>query len=357
MEKSGPGTVDPAKLEQFLNKVVGDFGAALSMGLAYIGDRLGIYRARAQHGPMTSEVLAGRTGLDERYLREWLLNQAAGGYCDYDPISGTYSLGPEQVVALTQEDSPAFVAGGFSVIKAMVAAVPRIQARFVSGEGLPWCEHDPDLFTGTERFFRPGYARFLIGEWIPALEGMPERLARGARVADVGCGLGASTRLMAHAYPSSRFFGFDNHSPSIEKARAAAAAEGLSDRIEFQVVTASEFPGESYALIAFFDCLHDMQDPVSAIRHAAGALEPEGSVMIVEPMAGEKPEENFNAVGRTFSAASTLCCTANGKLEGGAALGAVASESRLREIVRAGGLERFERVATTPFNRVFQARR
>jgi SAM-dependent methyltransferase len=351
------GTINEEKLHGFLGKVVTDFGAALSSVLVYIGQKLGIYKALAEGGAATPAELAARTGLNERYLREWLVNQAAGGYVEYDAATGRFDLSPEQAVALTDEESPFFVGGGFYLVKALTRAEQRISEAFMTGGGMLWGEHDPDLFVGTERFFRPGYRGHLVNSWIPALSGVEEKLKAGGVAADVGCGHGASTVIMAQAYPASRFRGFDNHAPSIERARRAAAEAGVSDRVSFEVANASEFPGEAYDLVAFFDCLHDMGDPVGAARRACAALAEGGSAMIVEPMAGNTIEENFNPVGRTFSAASTLCCTANSLAHGGPALGAVASEDALRETVLAGGFREFRRAAETPFNRVYEARR
>ncbi|MBI3320790.1 MAG: methyltransferase domain-containing protein [Candidatus Omnitrophica bacterium] len=349
--------IDEQKLHAFVGKVVEDFGAALSSMLVYIGQKLGLYAAMAEAGPVNPEELARRTGLTERYLREWLLNQAAGGYVAYDPTTGRYHLPPEQAVALTDDTSPFFVGGGFYVIKAMLHAEPRISEAFRVGGGMLWGEHDPDLFVGTERFFRPGYATHLIASWIPALTGIEAKLRIGSRVADVGCGHGASTRIMAQAFPNSRFWGFDSHEASIEHAKRAAAEANVSDRVTFEVVEAARIPPKGYELITFFDCLHDMGNPTDACRRAYEALAPEGSVLIVEPMAGHRIEENFNPIGRTFSAASTLCCTANALAHGGQALGAVATDAALREAVCAGGFTQFRRAAETPFNRIFEARR
>ena len=348
---------DEGKLEAFLGKVVGDFGAALSSSLAYLGVRLGLYEAMAGAGPLTPGELAAQTGTAERYVREWLVNQAAGGYVEYDPATGRFTLPPEHAVALTDAASPFYVGGGFYVVKAMAAATPRIAEAFQNGGGMLWGDHDPDLFVGTERFFRPGYTAHLVAEWIPALTGIEAKLQAGARVADVGCGRGASTVIMARAYPNSHFFGFDTHAPSIEGARQAAAEAGVSDRATFEVADASSFPGEGYDLIAFFDCLHDMGDPAGAARRAFEALDADGSVRLVEPMAGNVWEENFNPIGRTFSAASTLCCTANSLALGGPALGAVATEEALRDTVLSGGFTSFRRATETPFNRVFEARK
>lgn len=351
--------LDEKKLEAFLGKVVGDFGAAVGTVLAHIGDKLGLYRALAEAGPLTSAVLAERTGTTERYVREWLINQAAGGYVQYDSESGRYYLLPEQAAALADEDSPAFVGGGFQVLTALMKAETRITDAFRTGEGMLWGEHDPGLFQGTERFFRPGYRMHLVAAWIPALDGVEAKLKRGARIADIGCGHGASTLIMAEAYPNSRFWGFDNHAPSIERARRAAEEAGVADRVTFEVAPAAEFPGSDYDLIAFFDCLHDMGDPLSAARRACEALAADGTAMIVEPMAGTTVEGNFNPVGRVFSGASVLCCTPNAVAAGGVhtALGTVASDDCLREVATAAGFTRFRRATETPFNRVFEARR
>jgi SAM-dependent methyltransferase len=348
--------INEEKMNAFLGKVVGDFGAALSSSLVYIGQKLGLYKALAEAGPVTSSQLAEKTSTNERYVREWLVNQAASGYVDYDKETGRYSLAPEQAAALTDESSPFYVGGGFYVIKAMSNAVPRIEESFKNGGGLLWRDHDPDLFLGTERFFRPGYAAHLTTSWIPSLTGVEDKLKAGGKVADVGCGYGASAIIMAQAYPNSLFWGFDNHPNSIETARERAKDAGVSDRVTFEVANASDFPNKQYDMIAFFDCLHDMGDPVGACKRASEALAPDGTVLIVEPMAGNTVEENFNIIGRTFSGASTLCCTANSMALGGPALGAVATEDEIREKVLAGGFSQFRRATETPFNRIFEVR-
>ncbi|HMF56759.1 MAG TPA: methyltransferase domain-containing protein [Pyrinomonadaceae bacterium] len=350
-------SIDEGKMNAFLGKVVTDFGAALSSTLAYIGQKLGLYKGLAEGGAQTPAELAERTGTVERYVREWLVNQASGGYVEYDAATGRYSLSPEQTVALTDESSPFYIGGGFYVVKAMSQAQPRIAEYFRNGGGMLWGEHDPDLFVGTERFFRPGYTANLVNTWIPALDGVEEKLKAGAKVADIGCGHGSSTVIMAKAYPDSRFYGFDNHEPSIETARERATDAGVGASVNFDAATAQDFPGESYDLITFFDCLHDMGDPVGAMKRAFEALAPDGTVLIVEPMAGNSVEENFNPIGRTFSAASTLCCTSNSLAQNGPALGAVASEDKLRETVMAGGFTQFRRATETPFNRIFEARK
>lgn len=350
-------SINEDKMNAFLGKVVGDFGASLSSALVYLGQKLGLYKAMTDAGPMTPVELAQRTNTNERYVREWLINQAAGGYAEYDPESGRFSLTPEQSVALTDEQSPFYVGGGFFVVKAMTAAVSRIEDHFRNGGGMLWGEHDPDLFVGTEKFFRPGYTAHLVNTWIPSLIGIEEKLNSGGKVADVGCGHGASTIIMAKAFPQSRFWGFDNHEASIRHAREAAEAAGVSDRVTFEVADARTFPGEDYDLVCFFDCLHDMGDPVGAAARAAAVLGDGGCAMIVEPMAGNTIEENFNPIGRTFAAASTLCCTSNSLALEGPALGAVASEAAIREKVLAGGFKQFRRATETAFNRVFEARR
>jgi 2-polyprenyl-3-methyl-5-hydroxy-6-metoxy-1,4-benzoquinol methylase len=352
-----PATINEDKMHAFLGKVVGDFGAALSSSLVYIGQKLGLFKALASAGSMTPAELATATSTNERYVREWLINQAAGGYVDYDAASGRYSLSPEQAMALTDESSPFYVGGGFYVVKAMTSAVNRIEDYFKNGGGMLWGEHDSDLFVGTERFFRPGYAAHLIASWIPALTGVEEKLKAGAKVADIGCGHGSSTIIMAQAYPNSRFWGFDNHEKSIATARQRAADAGVSDRVTFAVANASELPDEQYDLVTFFDCLHDMGDPIGACKRAAEVLAADGSALIVEPMAGNTVEENFNIIGRTFSGASTLCCTSNSLAMNGPALGAVAPESAIREVVLAGGFKEFRRATETPFNRIFEARK
>jgi 2-polyprenyl-3-methyl-5-hydroxy-6-metoxy-1,4-benzoquinol methylase len=352
-----PAPINEDKMHAFLGKVVGDFGAALSASLVYIGQKLGLYKALAAGNPVTPAELATRTATNERYIREWLINQAASGYVDYDAASGRYSLAPEQAAALTDEASPFYVGGGFFVVKAMTHAVGRIEEAFKHGGGILWGDHDPDLFVGTERFFRPGYAAHLIASWIPALTGIEEKLKAGGKVGDIGCGHGSSTIIMAQAYPNSRFWGFDNHEKSIETARQRAADAGVADRVTFAVANASELPNEQFDMVAFFDCLHDMGDPVGACKRAAEVLNAEGSALIVEPMAGNTVEENFNIIGRTFSGASTLCCTSNSLALNGPALGAVAPESAIREVVLAGGFAEFRRATETPFNRIFEARK
>lgn len=348
--------IDEAKLGAFMGKVVGELGALVSASLVHIGDKLGLYKAMADGVPVTSAELAQRTGTTERYVREWLVNQAAGGYLEYDPATGRYLLPPEQATALADSESPYFVCGGFQAMLALTRAEPRIAEAFLTGEGMFWGEHDHNLFQGTERFFKPGYIAHLVDTWIPALDGVDTKLKAGAKVADVGCGHGASTIIMAQAYPHSHFYGYDNHAPSIERARQAAAEAGVADLIEFHVAGSDDFPGEGYDLVAFFDCFHDLGNPAGAAQRARETLAADGTVMIVEPMAGNVVEENLNPVGRVFSGASVLCCTPNALAYGGHALGTIATDAALQQMVSRGGLTRFRRASETPFNRVFEAK-
>jgi SAM-dependent methyltransferase len=350
-------SVDQEKLNQFMQKAVGDLGATFHAALVVIGDKLGLYRAMAEAGPVTSSELAKRAGASERYVREWLAANAAGGYVNYDASAGRYSLSAEQSFALAEEGSPAFLPGAFQAAVAAIKAEPKIAEAFRTGCGVGWHEHDPGLFQGTERFFRPGYAANLISGWIPSLDGVEAKLRNGARVADVGCGHGASTILMAQAYQSSTFTGFDYHEASIERAREAADEAGVAERVKFEVASAKNYPGRDYDFIAFFDCLHDMGDPVGAASYVRKTLVSDGVLMIVEPYANDRVEENLNPVGRLYYSASTLICTpASLSQEVGLALGAQAGEARMREVVTKGGFTRFRRASETPFNLVFEAR-
>ncbi|HEY7391703.1 MAG TPA: class I SAM-dependent methyltransferase [Bryobacteraceae bacterium] len=354
---SAMSPIDESKLNEFMGKAISDMGAAMHAALILLGDRLGLYKAMADSQPVSSLALAERTGLHERYVREWLNANAASGYLSYDSTNGTYTLPPEQALALAVEDSPVFLPGAFQIISACYNDAPKIEDAFRTGAGVGWHEHHHDLYHGTERFFRPNYNANLISSWIPALAGVGEKLARGAKVADVGCGLGASTILMAKAFPNSTFYGFDYHAGSIEMARSAADKAGLGGRIRFEIAPAKSFPGNDYDFIAFFDCLHDMGDPAGAAAHVRQALHPEGTWMIVEPFAQDTPEANHNPLGRVFYSASTmLCVPASLSQEVGAALGAQAGEQRIRSVVTAGGFTRFRRATETPFNLVFEAR-
>jgi SAM-dependent methyltransferase len=349
--------LDEVKLQAFVGQAVNELGATLGAALVVIGDRLGLYKAMAGAGPLSPTELAGRTGMAERYVREWLNAQAAGGYVTYDARTQRYSLPPEQAFALADDQSPVFLPGAFQGMTAAVRDAPRIAEAFRTGAGVGWEEHSPDLFEGTERFFRPGYHAHLVTSWIPALEGVERKLRQGATVADVGCGHGASTIVLAQAYPASTFVGFDYHAPSIEQARARAADAGVQDRVRFEVAAAKDYPGRDYDLVAFFDCLHDMGDPVGAARHVLASLDPDGTWLIVEPFAADRVEDNLNPVGRVYYGASTLICTpASLAQEVGAALGAQAGEARLRDVVSAAGFTRFRCAAETPFNMVLEAR-
>jgi 2-polyprenyl-3-methyl-5-hydroxy-6-metoxy-1,4-benzoquinol methylase len=349
--------IDEAKLEQFMGQFVGDLGAAITAPLVLIGDKLGLYKAMADSEPVTSEQLAERTGCRERYIREWLCQQAASGYVEYDAGEGTFRLPPEQAMALADEDSPAFIPGAFQLVAATIKDEPEITERFRSGEGFGWHEHHQDLYAGTERFFRPGYLASLVGAWLPALDGVVEKLTTGARVADIGCGHGASTILMAQAFPASEFVGSDYHEGSIVAARKAAERSGVADRVSFEVASAKDFGGGPFDLVCVFDALHDMGDPEGAARHVREQLAPDGTWMVVEPFAGDAIEENLNPVGRIFYGGSTMLCTpASLSQEVGLALGAQAGEQRLTEVLNGGGFGRVRRAAETPFNIVLEAR-
>ncbi len=348
---------DESKLNEFMGRAVTDMGAAMHAVMILLGDRLGLYKAMADSHPITPAELAQRTGTHERYVREWLNASAASGYVTYTAATKTYTLPPEQALALAVEDSPVFLPGVFQILSACFHDAPKIEDAFRTGKGVGWHEHHHDLFHGTERFFRPNYNANLVSNWIPALTGVEEKLKLGAKVADVGCGLGASTILLAEAYPKSEFYGFDYHAGSIEMARQAAARAGVAARIRFEVAPAKQFPGKDYDFVAFFDCLHDMGDPAGASAHVRAALKQDGTWMIVEPFAGDTPQANHNPIGRIFYSASTmLCVPASMAQEVGAALGAQAGEQRIREVVTAGGFKRFRRATETPFNLVFEAR-
>jgi SAM-dependent methyltransferase len=349
--------IDEAKLEAFMGQVLSDMGATISAPLMMIGEKLGLYRAMAGAGPLTSQEVADRSGAGERYVREWLANQAAGGYVTYDPATDRFTLPDEHALALADEDSPFYILGVFDSIASLYADEDKILEAFRTGSGFGWHQHDSRLFRGTERFFRPGYRAHLVTEWIPALDGVKDKLERGAKVADVGCGHGASTVIMAGAFPNSRFHGFDYHAPSIERARQAAGEAGVSDRASFDVATAKGYSGTGYDLVCVFDCLHDMGDPVGASAHVLETLDADGTWMIVEPFAGDRLQDNLNPVGRVFYGASTVICTpASLDQEVGLALGAQAGESRLRKVLTHGGFTRVRRAAETPFNMVLEAR-
>ena len=355
--ESATATVDEAKLEQFMGQAVTDMGAAMNGVLVLIGGELGLWKAMAGAGPLTSEEIAERSGVAERYVREWASAQAASGYLEYDADAGKFTLPPEQAMAFADEDSPVYVLGGYHVVSSVWKDRERLAERYRSGAGFGWHEHDPELFSGTEAFFRPGYQAHLTAEWLPALEDVEEKLRTGAKVADIGCGHGASTVIMAKAYPDSEFHGFDYHDGSIARAKEIAAADGVSDNAAFDVATAKDYPGEGYDLVCFFDCLHDMGDPVGAMKHVRETIADDGSVMLVEPYAADTLAENLNPVGRVYYAASTLVCTPSSlDQEVGLGLGAQAGEARLRDVAEEAGFTRFRRATETPFNLVLEAR-
>ena len=348
--------VDMDKLNAFVGQFVGDLGAAVHAGMVVIGEKLGLYKALAE-GPLNSAELAGRTKTEERYVREWLGSQAAGGYVTYNEKTRKFSLSEVQAFTLANEDSPAYIPGAFQLALGSLAAVPRIAESFRSGAGMGWHEHDEAVFHGCEKFFRPGYAANLVSSWIPSLQGVKEKLEAGARVADVGCGKGASTLLMAKAFPDSRFFGFDYHDKSIEAARESAKRNGIADRVTFEVAKAKEFPGKGYDFVAVFDCLHDMGDPIGAAAHVRQSLAKDGIWMIVEPFANDQLKDNLNPVGRVYYSFSTLLCTpCSRSQEVALCLGAQAGESRIRDVVTSAGFKRFRRATETPFNIVYEAR-
>ncbi len=349
-------TLDMSKLNAFIGQFVTDLGAAVHSGMVVIGEKLGLYKALLD-GPMSSAQLAARTRTDERYLREWLASQAAGGYITYNEKTGKFSLSDEQAFTLADENSPAYLPGAFELALGSLAAVPRITEAFLTGGGMGWHEHVEGVFHGCEKFFRPGYAANLVSTWIPSLHGVQAKLEEGARVADVGCGKGASTILLAKAFPKSRFFGFDYHDQSIEAARESARRNGVADRVSFNVAAAKEFPGRGYDFVAVFDCLHDMGDPVGAAAHVRQSLAEDGTWMIVEPFANDQLKDNLNPVGRVYYSFSTLLCTpCSRSQEVGLCLGAQAGEARIREVVTAAGFNRFRRATETPFNIVYEAR-
>jgi SAM-dependent methyltransferase len=349
--------INSDKLNAFMGKMVGDFGAALNASLMLIGDKLGLYKTLAAKGPMNSAELAKATGTAERYVREWLATQAASGYIEYDATREKFSMLPEQALALANEDSPVFMGASGNLVAATCLDEPKISEAFATGKGVGWNRRSECLFCGAARFFRTGYKHHLVLEWLPALDGVVEKLKRGAKVADVGCGHGVSTRLMAEAFPNSRFFGFDYHENSIETARKAAKEAGLGERVRFDVRSAKNYPAEGYDLVCFFDCLHDMGDPVGAIKHVRETMADDGTCMLIEPFANDRLEDNLNPVGRVYYAASTMICTpASLDQEVGLALGAQAGEARIREVARQGGLTRFRRAAETPFNLILEAR-
>jgi SAM-dependent methyltransferase len=360
---TGTRPLDEQRLEQLLHQIVADAGAALTLPLALLGDRLDLFGTLGSAGPLTSAGLAGATGCTERYVREWLRVMAAAGYVTLlpgedaeDPATARFELSPEQAEAFTRPDSPAYVAGAFQNLTAATRVLDRLTEAFRTGAGIGWHEQHEDMFVGTERFFRPGYLANLAGSWIPALAGIPERLAEGARVADVGCGLGASTIIMAGAFPASSYLGLDYHGPSIELARQRAAAAGVAERVEFRVAGADQLAGD-FDLITFFDCLHDMPDPVGALRAARAGLAEGGAVMLVEPMGWDRLSEGLNPLGRLFAAASLLICLPSGlSAPPATGMGNQAGPARTARIARSAGFGTARVVASTPFNLVYELR-
>jgi len=357
MTTSAQAPIDGARLQAFVGRMLGDLGALTNSVLVHVGDQLGFYKTLMKSGPMNSSALAKETGTAERLVREWLSAQAAQGYVTYDKSMRKFSLSPEQAMVFADEDGQFFMAGFFDIATGLFQDMPGIIKAFRTNGAMAWHEHNGCLFCGTQRIFRPAYYHHLINDWLPALDGVVAKLQRGCDVADVGCGQGASTILMAKAFPNSRFFGYDYHSDSIEAARKSAREAGAGDRIVFETGTAKDFPARAFDLICFFDCLHDMGDPVGAARHVKTALAADGTWMIVEPFAHDSLEDNLNPVGALFYAASTAVCTpASLAQEVGLALGAQAGEARLKEVVVEGGFKRFRRAAQTPFNMVLEAR-
>ena len=349
--------IDEGKLNQFIGQMLGDLGGAASIGMVRIGDALGLYRTMHAKGSMTCAELAKEAGVNDRYLREWLSHQAASNYLTYEPVTGRFTLPPEQAMVFADEDSPVYMLGGFDLMASLIDAQPKVQEAFKTGKGVGWDDHTGCMFCAVARFFRPGYYNNLVANWLPALDGVVGKLERGANVADVGCGHGWSTVLMAKAFPNSTFVGYDFHPSSIENARAHAREHGVSDNARFEVAKAKEFPGTGFDLVTFFDCLHDMGDPAGAAAHVRQSLKPDGTWMIVEPMAGDRLEDNFNPVGRLFYAGSTMICVPTSlSQEVGAALGAQAGEAKLREVITGGGFRSVRRATETPFNMILEAR-
>ncbi|MCI4320414.1 MAG: class I SAM-dependent methyltransferase [Thermoplasmata archaeon] len=350
--------IDEAKLNAFVGKFLNDLGAVMHGPSILIGEQLGLYKALGAAGHVTSEALAQKTGTSERYLREWLAGQAASGYVEYDAASHRYWMTPEQKFALTSENNPIYIPGGYYIASSAYKDQRKIAEAIRTGKGFGWGERHVDLFNGTKMFFKPGYLVNLVQAWLPSLDGVVAKLEAGAKVADVGCGLGASTVIMAKQYPKSQFVGYDYHAESIEWARNAAVTDGVSKNADFEVAMAKDFKGKDFDLITFFDCLHDMGDPVGAMKHAHQALKPNGTAMVVEPFAKDTVEQNLNPVGRVFYNASLLLCVPSSLAqEVGKGLGAQASDAELTDVIKAGGFTKVRKTVETPFNRVFEARR
>jgi 2-polyprenyl-3-methyl-5-hydroxy-6-metoxy-1,4-benzoquinol methylase len=349
--------IDEAKLNTFIGQMLGDIGGAFSVALVRMGDRLGLYKALQASGPLTSAELASTAKVAERYTREWLSHQAASGYLTYDPASGKFALPPEQAMVFADADSPVYLQGAFDVAMSMMQNQDKVEAAFRTGKGVGWGDQSQCLFCSVGRFFRPGYHNNLVASWLPALEGVVKKLETGATVADVGCGHGFSTILMAKAFPKSNFIGYDFHDGSIERAREHAAQHGVAANTRFEVAMAADYPAKDLDLVTFFDCLHDMGDPASAARHVRQSLKPDGSWMIVEPAAGDRLEDNLNPVGRLYYAASTMICVPTSLDQPvGAALGAQAGFAKLSSLIGGSGFARVRKTTETPFNMILEAR-
>ncbi len=349
--------VDQGALEEFVHRAVGDLGAAISGLMLHLGDRLGLYRAMAGAGPLSAAELATRTGTAERYVREWLSNQAAGGYVSYDPRRGTFELDAEHALVLADESSPVFLGGAFETVASCYADHDAFVHAFTTGAGVDWGDHDDRLYSGVLRLFRPGYAAYLVDAWLPSLDGVVDKLRDGASVVDVGCGLGASTIIMAQAFEHSSFLGVDSHALSIDAARRGARDAGLGCRATFEVASAKDFPGSGYDLVCMFDCLHDLGDPVGAARRIHDALAVDGTLLLVEPAAGERLEDNLNPVGRMYYGLSTVICTPSSlSQEVGLGLGAQAGPRRLEEVLREAGFSHVRVAMETPLNLILEAR-
>ena len=357
MENKQPGAIDPAKLDALVTRAVADLSAGYGGVMISLGNRLGLYKAMAGAGPLTARELAARAKCAERYVREWLNAQVAGGYLAYHAVSDTYELTPEQAIVLADEDSPVFIPNAWNTPASMWADEAKAEEAFRTGKGIPWGDHDGRLFCGVASFYRNAYRASLVPEWLPALDGVLGKLQAGARVADVGCGYGHSTVLMAEAFPASHFRGFDTHARSVAEAREIAKGARVEQRVTFATARADDYPGSDYDLICFFDCLHDLGDPLAAAAHAAKAIARDGTVMLVEPFANDRVEDNISPVARLYYAASTTICCAHAISEGGRlVLGAQAGEARLREVFGKAGFTRFRRAFATPFNLVLEAR-
>ena len=350
--------IDPAKLEAFVGRAVGDISSAYGVAMGNLGAKLGLYKAMAGAGPLSARELAERTGCAERYVREWLSSQAAGGYVNYHAVSETFELSPEQAAVLADEDSPAYMPHAWNLPAAMWAEESKMLEAFRTGKGVAWGEHDERVFCGVASFYRNGYRASLVSQWLPALDGVVEKLETGIQVADVGCGYGHSSVLMAEAFPHSRFYGFDVHAGSIAEAKRHAEEAGVAGRTQFELAKATDYAERQYDLVCFFDCLHDLGDPVAAAKHAFRALAPDGTVLLVEPFAADRLEDNLTPVSRLYYGGSTWLCCAHAISEGGKlVLGAQAGEARLAEVFRKAGFTRFRRAAQTPFNLILEVRR